>query len=44
MSEKKEEISDDELDDLLDKQFEMQDQIHRKCVMKEKDKLKSLKL
>jgi hypothetical protein len=29
---------DDDLDDLLDKTWEMQDQIHKKCKMKDKNK------
>ena len=39
MNEKKEEYTeDDDLDDLLEKTWEMQDQIHKKCKMKEKNK------
>ena len=30
-----EEKDDDDLDDLLDQQWELQDQIHKKCKMKE---------
>ncbi len=39
MNEKKEESENDNLDDELEKQWELQDQIHRKCKMKEKSKL-----
>ena len=31
----KQEISEDELDDLLDQAFENQDQIHHKCQMRD---------
>jgi hypothetical protein len=43
LSEKKEDCNDlEDLDDLLDKQWEMQDQIHKKCKIKDdpKEKLK----
>lgn len=32
-------INDDDLDDLLEKQWEMQDQIHKTCKMKDKPKI-----
>jgi len=32
---KKEDLSDEELDELLDKTFEMQDQIHHKCEIRD---------
>ena len=35
MTEKEEDISDDELDDLLDKTFEKQDMIHKKCEIRD---------
>ncbi|MHA2398379.1 MAG: hypothetical protein ACXADU_05770 [Promethearchaeota archaeon] len=38
MNKKKEGYEDDDLDDELEKQWELQDQIHRKCKMKEKSK------
>jgi hypothetical protein len=39
MAKNNEDCSDvDDLDDLLEKQWEMQDQIHKKCKMKEKYK------
>lgn len=33
-----EEKEDEDLDDLLDQQWELQDQIHKKCKMRDKDK------
>ena len=39
MIEKKETIDDEDLDELLDKQWEMQDQINKSCKMKEKSKI-----
>ena len=33
-----EDKDDDDLDDLLDQQWELQDQIHKKCKMKENSK------
>jgi len=35
MSKKKNETSEDDLDDLLDEVFEKQDQIHHKCQMRD---------
>lgn len=40
MDDEKEECEEEELDDLLEDQWKMQDQIHKKCKMKEKDKHK----
>ena len=37
------ESEDDELDDLLEKEWEKQDQIHRKCKMKDDPVLKQQK-
>lgn len=34
---------EDELDEILEKQWEMQDQIHKKCKMKEKSKTFDIK-
>jgi len=34
----KKELSDEDLDDLLDQQWEQQDLIHKKCKMKDKPK------
>ncbi len=39
MSEKNENIEEDELDDLLEKQWEKQDLIHKSCKMKDKPKI-----
>ncbi len=38
MGKKKEVTEDDDLDDLLEQQWEKQDQIHHKCKMREKMK------
>ena len=39
MDEKEEKYENtDDLDDLLEKEWELQDQIHKKCKMKEKQK------
>ena len=35
MSEKRKDIPEDDLDDLLDQAFEMQDLIHHKCQMRD---------
>lgn len=35
MTKKKEDISEDELDDLLDQAFENQDAMHHKCQMRD---------
>ena len=40
MSEEKDE---DDLDDILDQQWALQDQIHKKCKMKDKKKYSSFK-
>ena len=39
----KKEYNDDELDDLLEKEWEKQDQIHRKCKIKDDPSLKQKK-
>lgn len=41
MSKNKNDLSEEDLDDLLDAQWEKQDKIHKKCKMKEKDKNRS---
>lgn len=40
MSEDKKDITEEDLDDLLDAQWEMQDKIHKRCKMKDKKKYK----
>jgi len=42
MDDNEEEYEDDELDDLLEEQWKLQDQIHKKCKIKDdpKEKLK----
>ncbi|MFX1589152.1 MAG: hypothetical protein ACFFC1_13445 [Promethearchaeota archaeon] len=43
MNKEEKEREDDELDDLLEKEWEKQDQIHRKCKMKDDPVLKKKK-